>query len=128
MFIKACAIALMCAVVYLLVNRLSSSLSFGVKLGAIVILGGVLTVMVEPVLTRIYELSDLSVGMSEYASIVLRTVGVAILSHMCAEVCRDCQESSTASAVVLAAKIEILIICLPLVEKIISYAQELLDM
>ena len=128
MFIKACAVALVCSVVYLLINRMNSSLSFGVKLGAIVILGGVLTFMAEPVLSEIYKLSELSDGMSEYAGIVLRTVGVAILSHMCAEVCRDCQETSAASAVILAAKIEILILCLPLVQKIISYAQDILDM
>lgn len=126
MFIKICAICIISAVVYLVVNNMSGSVSFAIKLCAIVLAGGAVAVMAEPVISRIYELSALGEGMKKYADIVIRAVGVAILAHLCSDVCRDCGHNSAANGVVLAAKIEIVILCLPLVEDIISYASYIL--
>ncbi len=128
MFIKICAICIISAVVYMIVNNMSGSVSFAIKLCAIVLVGGTVAVMVEPVISRIYEISSFGEGIGEYADIVIRSVGVAILAHLCADVCRECGENSAASGVVLAAKVEIVILCLPLVEKIISYGTDILEM
>ena len=128
MFIKICAICIISAVVYMIVNSMSGSVSFAVKLGGVVLAGGVVVLMAEPVISRIYELSALGEGIREYADVVLRALGVAILAHICADVCRDCGENSAAGYVILAAKIEIVILCLPLVEKIISYGAYILNM
>ena len=125
MFIKICALAIISAVVYAVVSSMTLPLSFGVKLVATVLLCGAVAVAIEPVVWRIYELSALG-GINEYADVVIRAVGVSFLAHICAEVCRECKEGSVASAVILAAKIEILILCLPLVDKIISYASDIL--
>lgn len=128
MFIKICAICIISAVVYMIVNSLSGSVSFAVKLGGLVLAGGVVAVMSAPVVSRIYELSELGEGIGEYADVVIRSLGVAILAHLCADVCRDCGENSAASAVILAAKIEIVILCLPLAQKIISYGSYILEL
>ena len=128
MFIKICAISLLCGMVFLIVDRMSSALSFGVKLSALILLGGVIMLMIEPVVSKIYEFSSLNDKIGEYTDIILKVLGVALLAHVSADVCRDCKESSAANAVIIAAKIEILVICLPLVEKIILYAQDILDM
>ena len=126
MFIKICAFALISAVVYAVVSNMSSSLSFGVKLLATVLLCGAAVIAIEPVVRRVYELSELGGGVVEYADVVIRALGISLLAHISAEVCRDSKESSVANAVILAAKIEILILCLPLVDKIISYASDIL--
>ena len=128
MFIKICAICIVSAVVYMTVNSMSGSVSFAVKLGGVVLAGGAVAVMAEPVITRIYELSYLGEGIKEYADVVVRSLGVAILAHLCADVCRDCGENSAANCVILAAKIEIVILCLPLVEKIVSYGSYILSL
>ena len=128
MFIKICAICIISAAVYAVVNSMSGSIPFAVKLGGLVLAGGVIAVMAEPVISRIYELSALGEGIREYSDVVVRALGVAILAHLCADVCRDCGENSAASCVILAAKIEIVILCLPLVEKIISYGSYILKM
>ena len=128
MFIKICAVCIISAVVYIVVNKMSGSLSFGIKLGSTVLAGGIVALMAEPVIVQIYELSELGSGMNEYADIVIRALGVAILAHFCSDICHDCGENSAASGVILAAKIEIVILCLPLVEKIISYGAYILGM
>lgn len=126
MFIKICAIALTCGVVFILIDRAAVSFSFGIKMGATVILGGALVIMIQPVLTSIYSIASVGSMAGEYTDIVIRSLGVAILAHICADICRDCNESSAAGAVILAGKIEIIILCLPMIEKIISYALEIL--
>ena len=126
MFIKICAFAVLSGVVYIVVSNMSPASSLGVKLCAVVLVGGAAALMIEPVILKIYELSEFGKGVSEYAGVVIRAVGVAVLAHFCADICRDCGEASTAGAVVLAAKVEILILCLPLVEKILSYASDIL--
>ena len=128
MFIKICGLCLLSAVVYMIVNSMSGSVSFAVKLGAIVLAGGAVVILVGPVISKIYELSALGEGLSEYADVLIRSLGVAVLAHLCADVCRDCGENSAASCVILAAKIEIVILCLPLVEKIISYGSYILEL
>ena len=128
MFIKICAISLLSGLIFLIVDKMSSALSFSVKLSALILLGGAIMLMIEPVVSKIYEFSSLSDKIGEYTDIILKVLGVALLSHISADVCRDCKDSSAANAVILAAKIEILILCLPLVEKIILYAQDILDM
>ena len=127
MFIKICAIALMCGIVFVLIDRIGVSLSFGVKIAATVILGSALAIMIQPVLTSIYSIASINSGAGEYTDIVIRSVGVAILAHICADICRDCNESTVAGAVILAGKIEIIVLCLPMVEKIIAYAIEILN-
>ena len=127
MFIKICAIALTCGIVFIIIDRVAAAVSFGVKVGATVLLGGALAVMIQPVLTSIYSIASIGSTAGEYADIVIRSVGVAILAHICADICRDCNEGTAAGAVILAGKIEIIILCLPMIEKIISYATEILN-
>ena len=126
MFIKICSVAIISAVVYVVVSNMAVSLSFGVKIVAIALLGVAAVFAAEPVIDRIYDFATIAKGINEYADVVIRALGVSLLAHFCADVCRDCQESSAANAVVFAAKIEILILCLPLVDKIISYASDIL--
>ena len=127
MFIKICAMALTCGIVCVFIERISPSVSFGIKVGATVLLGGAVAVMIQPVLTSIYSLAGAYGTAGEYADTVIRSVGVAMLAHVCADICRDCNESTAAGAVILAGKIEIIILCLPMIEKIISYATEILN-
>ena len=69
-----------------------------------------------------------SVETGYYTSTVMRALGIAIIAQMTSEICRDCGENSTASGVELAGKIEIFILCLPLISEIIGYAGEILAM
>jgi len=65
---------------------------------------------------------------AEYASIMLKGLGAAILTHICAMVCRECGKPSLADTVELAGKIEIFILCLPLIKKIVETAAGLLEL
>ena len=50
---------------------------------------------------------------------------VAVLTHICGEICRSCGENAAAAGVELGGKAEILLLSLPLIRKILSVAGEL---
>ncbi len=57
---------------------------------------------------------------------VIKTVGVAILTRVTAELCRDAGEGGLASAVEVAGGACALVVCLPLFEAVLSLILELL--
>ena len=63
-----------------------------------------------------------------YVSVMLKGFGAAVLSHICATVCRDCGKPSIADLVETAGKLEIFILCLPLISDIMRTAAALLEM
>ena len=65
---------------------------------------------------------------TEYAEVMVKGLGAAFLTHICALTCRECGKYALADTVELAGKIEIFILCLPLIKKILETATELLEM
>ena len=127
MFLKICALSVLCITVYVLISHISPSLSFGVKLaGAVILLGGAVAVG-ESVVSQIVALTAEVGTLGEYVSVVLKATGIAILSHLCADICKDAGHSSVGNAVVFTAKLEIVVLCLPIIQKIIGYAGEIMS-
>ncbi len=64
--------------------------------------------------------------MTDYASVMLKSLGVGIVVNTVGGICRDMGESSLSSGIELAGKVEILLICLPLITDTVSMIKELL--
>ena len=63
-----------------------------------------------------------------YAEILLKALGIAVLTQCCAELCRECGENAAATGVELTGKVEILLLCLPLMSDVLSVAEDLLTL
>ena len=87
-------------------------------------------ILLCPLIERIKDMSDSALGeaASKAVSVLLRVLCVALLSHICASVCRDCGEGTMAYFAELGGKIEILMLCLPLFSDVFDVAAELLEM
>ena len=83
-------------------------------------------VLYAPVLGRIRTLFT-QTGAGEYADIVLRALGIALICELTAVFCRDLGENTLADGVQLFGKLEILVLSLPLVDKVLEMAKELLQ-
>lgn len=59
-------------------------------------------------------------GFSAYSSVILKSMGIGILAQTTADVCRDSGVSMIAAKVEFAAKIMILILCVPILETLMS--------
>ena len=66
-------------------------------------------------------------GAADYATPILRATGIALIAEFAASVCRDLGENTVANGVLLFAKMEILVLCLPLVDQVLEIAKELLN-
>ena len=63
----------------------------------------------------------------EYASLMLKAVGVAMLSSVCADVCRECGAPQIATGVESAGNLAILFLCLPILRELLQDAEALLE-
>ncbi|MBE6574559.1 MAG: hypothetical protein E7652_09255 [Ruminococcaceae bacterium] len=62
----------------------------------------------------------------DYFKVMLKGLGVALLSEAGADLCRDAGESTLASRIELAGKVEILCIALPLIKSLVSLSERIL--
>ncbi len=120
--VKICALGLICALLITIVKQFRAEFSIPVKLAAFVILFGIGIGMLYPIFNWIEDLMNI-VGFAKYGTVLLKALGIALLSQICADICRDCGESSVASGVEFAGKLEILILCLPLIVEIFEIAE-----
>ncbi len=127
MFIKVCALAIISSCSVILLFQVGVAFSTALKLAASVLVFGMIATYAEPIFSQLLSISNAE-ELSGYAEIVIKALGIAILSQITSQICRDCQNASVASGVELAAKFEIFILCLPLINEIIGYAVEILNM
>ena len=83
-----------------------------------------------PIVEYIVALSSLleSERVSVAVSQLLKALGISLLTHVCANVCRDSGEGSIASYVELGGRLEIVILALPLIKEIVDMALVLLEL
>ena len=60
-----------------------------------------------------------------YLAPVLKCIGIGMVSHMAAQICRDAQQSSTASAVELCGALCALYVSLPLIRALLAAVEKL---
>lgn len=123
---QICGVALLCAMTVMVIKHMRAEFELPVRLtGSIVLLG--ITLAIGIPLFEYLNNMIASSALSEYSAILIKALGIAVLTHITAEVCRDCGDSSAASYVELAGKLEILLLCLPLVSSILGTAGEILN-
>ncbi len=89
----------------------------------------VLSVIMCHFLPAVYQIKDLLFATKlpkEYGTILFKSLGVCFLTQFASDACKDAGENSLASKVELAGKIAILLIALPLFEKITKIAISLI--
>ena len=124
--LKICSIGIIIAIISILVKTYRQEFSIHTRLSGTLIIFGAVMLMLVP----IFDYLERMVGQAlplEYMEILIKSLGVAYLTQICSDFCCDCGEKNIASAVDIAGKIEILILSLPLIEKIINMSEEVLQ-
>ena len=124
--IKICMIGLFCVIAGVIVKQIRPDfLPFVRVAGSIAVVTVALTLIV-PSVTYIKSLLDGS-GLGEFGGTVLKTLGIAVLTQLGADVCRDFGEGSIASGIEFVGRLEMLVLCFPLIEKLISTVKEVMS-
>lgn len=92
-----------------------------VLLTGIHFLGGSAATVVQTIVDAVEN-----TAFSAYAGILLRALGIGYICAFTAELCKSAGEAMLAAAVVLAGKVELLLLCLPMISGILEIAAELL--
>ena len=126
MSVKVCVIAMLCIVVSSVFKQLRPDMLPFLRIGVTLIICSIAVGVVSPLVVYARSLF-LGVGLGEMGDIMLKSLGVAFFAQISADICRDCGEGSAASGVELVAKLEILLLCLPMLEGVLDAAREALS-
>ena len=122
---RICGVAVLGAVAALLIKKQSGGQAALVGVVALVRL-------LSPVLARYKEaISSLhamlaETGWEEYGVLMFKSLGVGLAVKVTADVCRDLGEESLASALETAGRLEILLLCLPLMNELLATIREVM--
>ncbi len=119
-------IALLAAMLILILRELRPAFVPPVRLGATILVIGAALTLYAPVLSRVQALFS-QTGAGEYMDVVLRALGIALICELTALFCRDLGENTLAQGIQLFGKLEILVLSLPLLDKVLEMAKELLQ-
>lgn len=115
-------IAIIAAILAVMMKRYHQEYSIIISIAAGIIILFEIFANVSPAIRQINTLLSASGLSSEYAAILFKALGVCFLTQFAADSCRDAGESALASKVELAGKIAIVVLSLPLFERIASTA------
>lgn len=119
-------LALVSAVIAVMLRRYNQEYAVVVSITAGVIILVQILANIVPAIRQINSLLTAVQMPTEYGIILFKTLGICFLAQFAADSCRDAGESALASKVELAGKISIVILALPLFEKIASTALALI--
>ncbi len=123
--------AILCVLVTVILKKESPDSATVLRMLSGVVLAVACIYAVSPLVEYILEIGEgfsASNEIYEAAEVLVKALGVSLLTHICATVCRDSGEGSLAGYVELGGKIEIMILSLPLLRGLLDTAFELLEM
>ena len=123
--IKLCGIGILCALCAFILREIKGEYAPLVRIGGAALIFGALAVSAADILTR--AMSFLFVdGLSGTFSIMMKALGLCIVSKLCADVCRDMGENTVGGGIELGGRLAILSLCIPLIGELMGYARELM--
>lgn len=79
----------------------------------------------QPLLDQLEKVVAMTQMPEEYLQILFKSLGVCMITQIASDVCKDAGESAISTKVETAGRIAVLLISLPLFEKVLSIAQSL---
>ena len=123
--LKICGVGVLCAFCGMILKKMNGELAPLLRVcGGVLIFGALVGTLTE--ILSALEGSFLSEETVTYANLMKKALGIAIVTKISSDVCRDTGESAIGGCVELGGKLIILSLCLPLVTELAGYAKELL--
>ena len=123
--IRICGVGLLCGVTALLLKKQSPLFSALLSAAGVLLIFSFLLLRYAELLTPLTEAMS-EHGLGTYGAVMLKALGVGLIVHLSGGVCRDLGENTLADGIELAGKIEILLLCLPLMGQVLALLEELL--
>lgn len=121
---KLCAAAFLCTVVAVLVRQYQHDFVLPVRTAASVVLLGFGLALLTPTLRWLTALGEQAFA-AESAAILTRALAVVFMVRVCGGLCRDLGEPSIAAGLEFAGKAELLLLAIPLLDRLLEAARGL---
>lgn len=124
-FLQATVVGMIAVIFTALLKKNNKELAVLLSLAACVIIALVLVELAEPLVsffTKLQNLAGLDNGLMEP---LIKTVGVGILTQICASVCSDAGENAIGKLIEICGGILALYVALPLLEAVIEMVQSM---
>ena len=125
--IRICMLAMTVVCAAVILKQWKTDLLPLLRLGATVLFAIAALTAATPLVTYLRELTGAD-GVAEHAGILFKALGIGVLTQCCGDLCRECGESGIAGGVETFGKIEILLLCLPLIHRIMEAVKDLLTL
>ena len=126
-WLKICGGGLLCVIAVLLLKSAKSETVVPLQWTGIVVMCGAGVALLQPVISFLGTLAQQH-GVGEVVSVLLRGLGVALLTQLCADLCRQSGEGLLASGVEFAGRAELLVMTLPQLQTLLSVVQSMLGL
>ena len=125
-WLKLCGGALVCVVAIVIIRQIHRDGALPLQWIGALLLGTAGLAMMQPLLSFMNELVSGS-ALGEVASLLFRGLGIAYLTQLCADFCRQSGEGQIAAGVESAGRIQLLLLALPSLQQLVETAGELLQ-
>ena len=122
-----CSLCLVCAIMALTLRKYNPEIAMLISLGAGVIIAGLIIARAAPIADKMSALLSAAKMNGEYSSVLFKSLGICFICQFASDSCNDEGERALASKIELAGKISVVVLSLPLLEKIIQTALDLLQ-
>lgn len=126
--IAAAAAGLVGTVLALILGQYRPEFRMLVTAAVTLLLMAMVLEQLSPVLEQFRSTMELTGLTGDYAAILFKAVGICLLTQLAGDVCRDSGESSIASKIELAGRAAILLTAMPLIQEVLAWAWELMNL
>lgn len=126
--IAAAAAGLVGTVLALILGQYRPEFRMLVTAAVTLLLMAMVLEQLSPVLEQLRSTMELTGLTGDYAAILFKAVGICLLTQLAGDVCRDSGESSIASKIELAGRAAILLAAMPLIQEVLAWAWELMNL
>lgn len=127
MDLRICLLAITALTLAIVIKQWKADLLPLVRLAAVLVFAFLLISSAAPLISFLRSMMNTSAA-SKYTEVMLKALGVAILTQCCSEICKECGESGIATGVEMAGKLEIMLLSLPLINDVLKLAGELMSL
>ena len=126
--LKLCMVALLILTSSTVIKQWKADFLPLIRIGGVVLCGTLMIASATPLLSMMTALGkDLGTSFS-YIETILKGLGIVILTQILSDICRDSGEGTLAGYMETTGKLELLLLCIPLIEELLATAQKLLEM
>lgn len=124
--VKIAALGIVFAIICVLIKHYRAEFVIPTRIAALITIFGIAILMMTPILDYLKGLMGQTVQ-NEYMEIVLKALAISYMTQIASELCDECGEKNIAFAIETIGKIELIILSLPLINKIISMSEEMIS-